>query len=573
MKRLVNLSLAAFAALAVVATVLFTAPAAFALTVVEHAYGHLSETDGRWLGSHRLTDGNLGLCLQLTKAPPEGSDTTYVDGASLGWYSADDQARLAYLGRQWVQSHDAIDASAAQLAAWTITGLDGHDDAYYARRANSDAGAVLDRARAMRAEIDGARGASRSVTATVTLTGRVDNGGAGATVQSDLFVDFLAGGVTQLPPGTNTGSITLTGATFDDGSTQQAVTNGQTMAVHPSAGTATSEVTARADYTNLPYGDAFWVAEAPAAVQTLLVPPAGLAEAHASTSGVIKTELPFFPAVDTQTSTQSARVGASIHDTLDLSLAAAPTAPPKAEADEAPFATVQASASGAIAESAPASPAQAATAPAGPSPTATALEPDAARSPAVDRLDEWGTYTSTDGQTLPIPVIIRSTLLGPFDTAPAPAPQAPDGSSVVCRVETPAEHGPGSYSTPDCTVPAAGYYVWTETIDAADTPLEKGGARVRPWKSPFGSATEVTLVATPPPPAPPVAPPTTPPSTETLPPPTATPSSAAILPHQLASTGSQPVPGWVIWAVVAAIATGVAARLVSKHERFHRRRR
>jgi hypothetical protein len=202
---------------------------------------------------------------------------------------------------------------------------------------------------------------------------------------------------------------------------------------------------------------------------------------------------------------------------------------------------------------------------------------------AVDRLDQWGTYTASDGQVLPIPVTIRSTLLGPLDAEPAPAPQAPDGSGVVCRVETLAEQGPARYITPDCVLPAPGYYVWVETIDPADTPAEKGGGRVRPWRSPFGTATEVTLATTPPPATPPATtPPAPPPSVQPTPastppgaqppkPPNAAPPAA--LPQVLASTGSQSLPPWSLWSVAALIAAGLGARLVSKHERFHRRRR
>ncbi|MCU1530008.1 MAG: hypothetical protein JWP75_3771, partial [Frondihabitans sp.] len=52
--------------------------------------------------------------------------------------------------------------------------------------------------------------------------------------------------------------------------------------------------------------------------------------------------------------------------------------------------------------------------------------------------------------------------------------------------------------TKSCRLPAVGHYVWVETIDPADTPIDKGRDRVRPWKSPFGVASEVTLVPVPP---------------------------------------------------------------------------
>jgi hypothetical protein len=665
MKRLLTPLSAALAALAVLAGALFTAPPAFAVSVVSHGYGHLWAADGRsWLGSHLLDDGNLGLCLQLTKAPPEGSSIGYISGNSLGWYSRDDTPRLAYLGRNWLLSHDPIEASAAQLAAWSITGLGSHDDAYYAQRANGDAAAVLDRARQMRAIMDGPGGASRSVTATVNFADIAGSGGAGATVQSDLFVDFLSGGVTRLDPDLHAGTITLTGATFDDGSTSRSVSNGEKYTVHPIADTPASEIIAETEYSQLPYGDAFWVAGAPSTVQTLLVPPATLAEARASTSALVSTDLPFFPAVSTQTSAQTAVTGAAIHDTLDLALATPPVEVPRVAAGAATPAAASADAASsanapstkAPAASAPSASAPSASAPAANEPAANApsANDDAPRSTdtsvgsgvagsaaagsaaadsavpnsttpnselpssrpttgdstdsdraeseppsagpgsagpgtegtegiegieGIDRLDQWGTYTAADGQVLPIPVTIRSTLLGPLDSAPTPAPQPPDGSGVVCRVETVAEQGPARYTTPDCVLPAPGFYVWVETIDPADTAAEKGGARVRPWRSPFGTATEVTSATTPPPPPAPPAPPTSaPPNTpNTTPgvapvqPPKAGPP--ATLPHDLASTGSQGVPWWLAWGVASLIAAGLAARLVSKHERFHRRRR
>jgi hypothetical protein len=48
-------------------------------------------------------------------------------------------------------------------------------------------------------------------------------------------------------------------------------------------------------------------------------------------------------------------------------------------------------------------------------------------------------------------------------------------------------------TTPPCRVPAPGYYVWVESIDPADTPVDQGRDRLRPWRSPFGTASEVTF--------------------------------------------------------------------------------
>jgi hypothetical protein len=67
---------------------------------------------------------------------------------------------------------------------------------------------------------------------------------------------------------------------------------------------------------------------------------------------------------------------------------------------------------------------------------------------------------------------------------------------VVCTVEVIAT-GVGEYRTPDCVLPAAGWYVWTEKIDPDRTSAEQGGARVLPWVSDFGIAAEVTRAVMP----------------------------------------------------------------------------
>ncbi|RIJ55584.1 hypothetical protein DZG02_16010, partial [Clavibacter lycopersici] len=113
--------------------------------------------------------------------------------------------------------------------------------------------------------------------------------------------------------------------------------------------------------------------------------------------------------------------------------------------------------------------------------------------------DGWGLIRREDGSLAPVPVTVRSRLLGPFpeqvgperDEVPADAPQ-------VCEVVTRIDRGPGDYATPACRLPAGGFYTWAESISPDDTAVAAGRARVLPWRSTFGAATETTQVPQPP---------------------------------------------------------------------------
>ncbi|PPF88690.1 hypothetical protein C5B96_02340 [Subtercola sp. Z020] len=499
------------ALLAVAATLGFS-PSASALPAVAHGVGYLWNSDGRsWLGSHRLADGQLGLCLQVQNAPPEGSELEYGHASTAGWYSADDLARLAYIGRWWAASTNPGRAAAAQLTTWGITGLNGHGQAWFAQRANGDAGGVLALAQSMRAQLDSPGGASRGVVAKLSLSVPSDEGG---TVSSELVADYLAGGPTQLPRAAFRGTLTLSGATFDDGSTVRDVTNGEKYSIIPSKGTALNRVTADIAYFDLPFGADAYIAKAPAGIQSLLVPPARNTGARARAHAGDVSPLPFRPAVVTETSAGSAETGAYLSDTLRLKVAGVPK---------------------------------------------VAREGAAEPSELPTSLDEWGVYRDADGALQPVPVVVRSTLWGPLDAQPDQQPTVPPHTPLVCTVATRAEDGPGEYETPDCILPAPGYYVWTETIDPADTPVEKGGGRLTAWASSFGAASEMTFAVAPPPP-PPVTPtptptaPTPPPTAQATPTPTATPPGVVLPP----STSRPPTPGFARTSPELA-STGLAA--------------
>ncbi|QWT23988.1 hypothetical protein KPL76_00605 [Subtercola sp. PAMC28395] len=534
MKRTLRIALALLAALLAAAGILLLAPSAWAVHSTSHGVGYLSARDGRsWLGTHRLGDNNLGLCLEVTKRPPEGSDLTYIEGDRVGLRDADLTARLAFIAREFVTTTDPDWAAGAQLATWNLTGLGGHTSSWYAQRANEHALTVSIIADQIRDRMNGRSGASRSVAASVALSS-LDS--TPLTVRSEITVDFVGTGRSQLPPGKHSGTLHLTGAAFPDGSMTRTVENGVDYAITPTVGNSTADVSAVVDYTGLPYGNSIWVAKGANDVQTLLVPPATLASAHASTHESGISPLPFAPAVQTQASAQRASTGAALSDELELGV----------------------------------------------------REPLQQVASVESVIQQWGLYTAPDGSQQPVPVTIDSTLVGPLAEAPTESPSVPADAPVVCTVHTLASSGPGRYQTPECVLPSPGFYVWVESIDPKKTPPDLGGERIQPWVSAFGIASEVTQVApTTPSPTPPaiVIPPTgssgTSPSPSPMPSPglaTSSPAASA----QLASTGRardevSGGAGLVLLAAAGALVIGsgsmLVTRVVSSHERVHRRRR
>ncbi|WP_368497265.1 hypothetical protein [Herbiconiux sp. A18JL235] len=423
------LALAAAALLPLPGLALVTALPARAVQEIAHGRGSMWLADGvSWIGNYELDDGNMGYCIDVEKPAPSGASFDYVDGSTASLFSPDDAARLAYLSRQWGAPGDAVTAAAAQLATWSITGLAGHDQAWFAQRANADADRVLELANRMLRQADGVRGASRGARATLDL--RLNAG----FVVTDLVVDHLAGPA-QAPPASHRGTLDLRGATFENGSRTMRVVNGTLVKIVPDPGRAVSAVTVSVDYPDLPYGPGFRLAQNRGGTQSLLVQSPFPTSASASASGSVPNSRPFRPRVETITSAAVASAGAGLHDRLELS-----------------------------------------------------AHPD---SPTGG---EWGVYRATDGAFAPIPVVIDSRLLGPFGTRPSRSSTVPADAPLVCEVETAVMTGPGRYDSPECTVPAAGFYVWVDAIDPRKTPPERGGGRLQPWRSEFGVASETTLV-------------------------------------------------------------------------------
>jgi hypothetical protein len=414
-------------------------PPAQALSAVSHGVGYASGADGRWLGSYRMDDGRLGFCIDVGLAAPPGHEYSPVRDAGA---TPDDRARLAYVSRRWAGTADPDTAAAAQLATWSITGLGAHDLSWYAARAGDHAGAVESRARDMLAEASS--GASRSVTAAATVALSDDGRG---TVRVDLRADLVASGPTDVPAGSQTGTVTLDGAVFDDGSTTAQVANGTEVPLRATGSSAALRVTASAAFASLPYGDALDAVGGDGASQRLILARPADARAEARADAQAPSPLPFAPRVVTRTSRAVAAVGDELADALRVS------ADPAAPADHGRPATA----------------------------------------------DGWGLTRGRDGSLVPVPVTVRSRLLGPFREQVGPErDEVPGGAPQVCEVVTRIDRGPGDYASPACRLPAGGFYTWVESISPDDTAVPDGRARVLPWQSTFGAATETTQVPQPP---------------------------------------------------------------------------
>jgi hypothetical protein len=477
------------------------APPASAAVSTGRGVGHLAADGSAWIGSYRLDDSSLVFCLEAGKKAPTGHDYALVDGASLGRFDLDDLARLAYISRTSADSTDPNEAAAGQLATWAIAGLNDRTPEYYAQRAGESAQAVLDRSRELLSTADGPLGASRGVSAAVELTESDDDGRMTAT--SSITVDFLSTGPVVLAAGSHTGTMRLSGAVFDDGASERSVANGETPSITTTGTSPSSDVVATISYEGLPYGSNFTAGLAGDDVQQVLVAREGSASGSASASATVPSTKSFQPVVTTQTSASTAGAGDAISDELTVSAQLDP-----ARHDLLPG-------WGLYRPSTP---------------------PPIGSVPAVD-----------ENGMLPVPVVVESSLLGPFAHPIQPAAEAPSDAPVVCTVEVRVDTGPGTYRTPECTLPGPGYYVWVERISGSQTPVEEGGTRILPWQSPFGTASEITFVAAPPTPA------------------EQTPPTPPVAPRALAETGSASVHallalGGSAFALGALLAVGVLCR-------------
>lgn len=423
----------ALAALGGAAIPLVHATPASAVVATGHGVGYESRY-GAWIGSYRLADGRAGFCVNLGRTAPTGADFTPVDAGSLGWYGADDLARLAYIGRTWGDTADADTAAAAQFLTWSITGLDGRTPEELLARAGDAAPRVAALVERMRAETESR--ASRGVAAAIAVA----TDGETTTVRADLDVDRIAG-AERLGADAAQGVIHLTGAVFPNGKTSAPVTNATAYSVVPLGGSAVVQVTATAEFAGLPYGSAAVLGHNPSNVQNLLIAGPAAASASTTTSVQAPNGAPFRPRVSTTTSAATVAVGAAVHDALRVEAAPAP-------------------------------------------------EREDPQSPPVSA--EWGVVSVGDGYR-PIAVVVRSRLLGPFPEAPAEAAEPPADAPVACEVTTAVDHGTGDYTTPECVLPASGHYVWVDSIDPADTPEHEGRSLVLPWRSGFGVPAETTL--------------------------------------------------------------------------------
>lgn len=408
---------------------LLAATPARALSADGHGPGYLS-SDGYWIGAYHFDDGALGFCLNPGKRAPVGLEYSYADPAGMGWWTPEQSAVFAYIARTWAGGGDRVTAAAGQLATWMYAGMSEADAQARARRAGADADAVYARALDMLAEAT-TRG-STGVRAAVVI--ELAENGPGR-VRVELTVDRLSG-PELLPAGAHPVTITLTGATFDDGTTTASIPSGTDVAIHPTGTEASVASGATATTGDLPYGDRLIVALPTVDAQAVLIAQPSSATAHAEASATGPSPLPFQPRVETQTSAAEARPGASVTDRLSVTV------------DD-----------------------------------------------SEGLLPTWAVASGSEG-LVAVTAVAESTLHGPFPDPIARAETAPDGSPTVCTVET-IVSGIGEYTTPSCALPADGYYVWTDRIDPARTDPSAGGTRLLSWTSEFGVASEITHAQTP----------------------------------------------------------------------------
>ena len=93
----------------------------------------------------------------------------------------------------------------------------------------------------------------------------------------------------------------------------------------------------------------------------------------------------------------------------------------------------------------------------------------------------------------PVGLDVVSTLWGPLPTVPVEGATVPAGTASVGTVTT-AIAGTGRFQTTALTVPSAGYYVWTESIDPSTARPEAAAPFIAPWTGLYGLSLETTLV-------------------------------------------------------------------------------
>ncbi|MGO4534565.1 hypothetical protein [Leifsonia sp. 2MCAF36] len=401
-------------------------PAAPARALVSdgHGPGYLS-SDGWWLGAYHFDDGALGFCLNPGKVAPVGLTYSYADTTTIGWWTPEQSAVYAYIARTWAGSGDRLTAAAGQVATWMYAGMSDADAHNRAGRAGADTDAVYARALEMLAEAKdrGSTGVRAAAVVELAETGP-------GRVRVELTVDHL-GGPELLPGGAHPVTVSLEGATFEDGKDRSSVPSGTDIPILSTGTEASVSVTATATASDLPYGNRATVALPAVDAQAVLIAQPATASTDATADVAGPSPLPFQPNVQTRTTAPDAHPGAEVADRLTVGVQ---------EGD--------------------------------------------------GLLPTWGVHSTADGFA-PVTAVVESTLNGPFADPIAAAVKAPADAPTVCTVETTVD-GAREYTTPSCVLPSAGYYVWTETIDPARTDAEHGGARLKPWASAFGAASEIT---------------------------------------------------------------------------------
>lgn len=259
-KRLLG-SLTAVAGAALLASMVGT-PAALASTLTGTPSAGLYidgvENTASFVGNFQMSNGDRAYCLEIDLIGPNGPSTTYTDagltnnfvnveGAPIG---AQETAALSWIMQHHGETSDNESAAAVQMAVWMLS--DGT-----IKSADRVANGPALVARAEQLVRDGLTNAITDARGTVTITSISTTE---AQIRTDIELTHGNGSTSQAAADVATGTITVTGGTFEDGTTTHQVTPGQTVSILPDVSfSGQTPVTVDVDFGSVAVGNALRV--------------------------------------------------------------------------------------------------------------------------------------------------------------------------------------------------------------------------------------------------------------------------------------------------------------------------
>lgn len=258
-----------------------------------HLGSFIAESDGRAVYCLDSTAGNpIGL---YTSGPTTVTSLTEYGGRAL---SDTELAQINYVLAKWGNSSDPRVTAAVQLVLWNIADSTyAGDDHWLELVPAGDRGAVIANKNAMQSEAN----ANATTAAELQL----------AISMQDQYTGTLT---VSMKPSNMSGSVSLTNATFEDGSTSKAVGPGSyTILGTPSSGAPSYKVTASGAYSGAGIGARVDLYETPGAQRLLAAGTPGSVTAKAESPLI---ELDFQPVIGTQVASRYVQEGDAFVDEL-----------------------------------------------------------------------------------------------------------------------------------------------------------------------------------------------------------------------------------------------------------------